>query len=229
MYSCNDDLVAMSFLWFGRDSYEPGSMKLWDKLSQECTRIFDVGSFSGVYSLLAATANNKSKIVSFEAARRTYGRLLCNIQTNHYTSRITAVNKAISDKSGFEIFHRYRGENILGIGDSFIKKELESLESSERVETISIDEYVENSNFSPEAMKIDVEGAEILALHGMEDTLEYHKPEIIIEVTPKTSKDVYSILRKHNYEIWSIDEITHNIRTFDGQVSEVGNLFASRS
>ncbi|MDM8167647.1 FkbM family methyltransferase [Roseovarius sp.] len=227
MFSANDDLVAMTFFWYGPDSYEPMSMQLWRERAMTARTVLDVGSFSGVYSLSAAAANPDSHIYAVEAARRTYGRLLVNSQINQLSNRLHCINKAVAKERGFETFMRFRGENILGIGDSFMPKDIEPQASEERVETIALDELCAEHNLEPDLIKIDVEGAELLALDGMTNILGARRAKILIEVTPKTAPEVVSRLKSAGYELRRVDERGRSLVSCDdGKVPGVVNLLA---
>lgn len=227
MFSSNDDLVAMTFFWYGADAYEPMSMSLWCDHSRKAGTILDVGSFSGVYSLAAAAKNPKARIHAVEAARRTYGRLLVNLQVNGLSNRVTCSNVAISSGEGFETFLRYRGENILGIGDSFISKNREVQGSEERVRTISLDQLCTDQGLEPDLIKLDVEGAECLALDGMTRILKQDRPHILIEVTPDTAGPAADALIRHGYDLQLVHDWRQTIVPFPGKTDSVANLWAT--
>ncbi|MCR9054973.1 MAG: FkbM family methyltransferase [bacterium] len=227
MFSANDDLVAMTFFWHGRSSYEPMSMKLWQDAARKTQSILDVGSFSGVYSLLAATVNDSSRVLAIEASRRTYGRLLMNIFTNNLQGRIEARCFAASNGAKVESFKRFRGENILGIGDSLFEKHGLSVQSDdELVATMPLDALMEKEKISPGLIKIDVEGAEELVLEGMKRILAYARPKLLIEVTPKTSLIVKNILVELGYNVFMVDEVGMQLLALNDAVPKVMNLFA---
>ena len=50
--------------------WEKVSLQLWEELCKESEVIFDVGSNTGVYSLLAKSSNPKSKVYAFEPIKR---------------------------------------------------------------------------------------------------------------------------------------------------------------
>jgi len=226
MFSANDDLVAMTFFWFGADSYEPMSMQLWHESAKKAQTVLDVGSFSGVYSLTAATCNPNCQVYAIEAARRTYGRLLVNTQVNMLTDRIHCTNRAVSKDEGFETFMRFRGENILGIGDSFVPKNIEAQASEERVHTIALDSFCTEHAITPDLIKIDVEGAELLAMDGMKDILAARRATMLIEVTPQTAPEAVRRLLDGGYSVQRIDERARTLIPCDnGQVPGVVNLF----
>jgi FkbM family methyltransferase len=231
MFSANDDLVAMTFFWYGPDAYEPASMRLWRERAASARTILDIGAFSGVYALVAAGTNPDCTVHAMEAARRTYGRLLANTQINRLTHRVHCANLAVSSGRGHETFMRFRGENILGIGDSFLAKENVSAQASEeRVETIGLDAFCKERDIEPDLVKIDVEGAELLALDGMPELLAARRDHLLIEVTPKTGPEVALRLSGAGYAVYRIDERSGDVtRCEDGKVPGVVNLLAERS
>lgn len=226
MFSANDDLVAMTYFWFGPDTYEPMSIRLWRERARTAETVLDVGAFSGIYSLCAASFNPDCRIYAVEAARRTYGRLLVNIQTNGLSRRITPINQAISADRGTVRFQRFRGENILGVGDGFVAKGIAAQAIDEIVETIGLDQLCDERSIRPDLIKIDIEGAEVLALDGMRHLLEAVRPVLLIEVTPDTAPDVHRRLSDARYTVWSVNERAMRLERCEGSVVATVNLLA---
>ncbi|MFM2314142.1 MAG: hypothetical protein RLZZ04_3418, partial [Cyanobacteriota bacterium] len=156
MFSCNDDIVAMTYYWYGSDAYERKSISEWVSRSIDSEVILDVGSFTGLYSL-AAISSKKSlenvKVYAFEPTRRVHARLLMNIQTNKLRNVIEPVNLAVSNCVEQVRFLQYRGDYILGTGASFIDKGIETTSEEEIVNTISIDEFIEQKKIKPQLIK----------------------------------------------------------------------------
>jgi FkbM family methyltransferase len=232
MFSCNDDLVAMTYYWYGADSYERKSVSEWVSRSIDSQVILDVGSFTGLYSL-AAIASKKSlenvKVYAFEPTKRVHSRLLMNIQTNKLRNVIEPVNLAVSNCVEQVRFLQYRGDYILGTGASFIDKGIESTSDEEIVDTISIDEFIEQKKIKPQLIKIDVEQAEVLALEGMRQTLSDCSPTILIEVAPKTIEQSVSILTDHGYQLSVINEENQALVNInDAPHNKVQNILAEK-
>lgn len=232
MFSCNDDIVAMTYYWYGSDSYERKSISEWVSRSIDSEVILDVGSFTGLYSLAAVSAKKSLenvKVYAFEPTRRVHARLLMNIQTNKLRNVIEPVNLAVSNCMEQVRFLQYRGDYILGTGASFIDKGIESTSEEEIVDTISIDEFIEQKKIKPQLIKIDVEQAEVLALEGMRQTLMDCSPTILIEVTPKTIEQSASILADHGYKLYVINEENQAlINIHDAPNNKVQNILAEK-
>ncbi|MEL6480225.1 MAG: FkbM family methyltransferase [Pseudomonadota bacterium] len=227
MLSTNDDLVAMSHFWHGADAWEPMSVGVWRGWVGESARVLDVGAFSGLYGLVAAAAAPAAEVVAVEAARRTYGRLLSNVQANGFDGRMRAINRAVAAGPGLTTFKRFRGENILGIGDSLLEKDgMAVLSAEERVETVAIDALLAAEGFAPDIVKIDVEGAELMALQGMEALLSEGRPRVLIEVMPETVAAVVSVLGRHSYRCRAVDEGARQLVPLENGLGKVGNLVA---
>ena len=232
MYSNNDDLVAMTYFWYGTSSYERKSLDEWVKRAEGKKTILDVGSFSGLYALAAANAKAaepNAQIYAFEPTRRVYSRLLSNIQANKLTRTIRLVDCAVSDSAGAVNFYQYRGENVLGNGASFIDKGIPATSSSEVVQAITLDWFAANNGISPELIKIDVEQAEVFALAGMQQILAEYKPDILIEVAESTADGVYKILKEYDYKVYFVNEETQELYPFESaDCNRVINLLAEQ-
>ncbi len=75
-------------------------------------------------------------------------------------------------------------------------------------EHITLDSACEKY-FVPDFVKMDIEGAEVLALKGAEKLLKNHKPKMIIEVHGKDQEEgCLEILKTHQYHIQIIDQST---------------------
>ncbi len=171
MFSGNDDLSAMAYFWYGPSSYERKSMALWLEMVKEADIIYDIGAYTGLYSLSASVKNPSAKVYSFEPVRRTYGRLLLNIEINRLKKRIIPINKAILNKSCSLTIKNYRGGGILDAGASVVDKGIPIFKEEELISAVSLDEFIEEVKEIPHTVKIDVEGAECLVFEGMKKNL----------------------------------------------------------
>ena len=171
--------------------FEPSTTKIFEKVVKKGDTVVDLGANIGYFTLLAAKLVGKEgKVYSFEPEPRNYNYLLKNIEINGY-SNVVAVQKAVSDKtgktklyicpydSGHHTINQYDG--IKAYNPDFIGDKKEFVE----VEMVTLDDFFEAKNLSIDVMKMDVEGAEMLALLGMDRVIkESGKLKMFVEFFP---------------------------------------------
>ncbi|PZV27733.1 MAG: FkbM family methyltransferase [Snowella sp.] len=147
----------------------------------------DVGAAYGVISLpIASVVGNTGKVYAFEPARQTRNSLQALI-TNNHLDNITVVPKAIADQIGTAEFIEYSTDNPFSwAADTStlaqdVNPNLENY-STYSVEITTIDEFVQEQNIKPQAIKIDIEGFELYSLHGASHTLKTLKPFLCIDI-----------------------------------------------
>lgn len=150
----------------------------------EGDQVLDVGAHYGYFALLAATLTGpKGKVVAFEAAPKTFSVLH---QNSLLAKNLTVVNKAASDVRGqltfYEFPNMYSEYNTLDPsqfeGEPWYK---DYPPDPLDIDTILMDEYLADNHFNPDLIKIDVEGAELRVLKGMEHYLSDKSPVIAME------------------------------------------------
>ncbi|MGI9050773.1 MAG: hypothetical protein ACR2GU_15600, partial [Rubrobacteraceae bacterium] len=78
MFSNNDDRVAQTYFWYGPNAFESLSLRIWREMVRNSEYVFDIGAFTGVYSMTAALANPEARICAFEPIKRVFGRTTIN-------------------------------------------------------------------------------------------------------------------------------------------------------
>ena len=168
----------------------------------------DVGANVGSYTLSAAKEYKKKgvKIIAVEAHPDNYRALCRNIQINNFRN-VKTINKAISDYTGnVNLYERSHDgsrvdsdlyslydtaflaqNNILHPGGSLVQLECDTLDN------MLLDQRVD-------VMKIDIEGAEVLALKGATNTLK-HLRKIIVEIHGDNFEKVNEILERSNFNL----------------------------
>jgi FkbM family methyltransferase len=90
------------------------------------------------------------------------------------------------------------------------------------VPATTLDTFSKNNRLVPKVIKIDIEGAELLALRGASELLQKHRPVVIVEIHPfwlpqgQTWEQILEFLRGYGYTL----EDSQVIR---GDRAEVGN------
>lgn len=220
MFSNNDDFVAKNYFWNGADAYEPMSLKLWLALAKSSAFIFDIGAYTGLYSLSAASQNRKCKIFAFEALDTIYSRTLINKAANNLAN-INIYHAAVSDNEGTVDFNIYAGDDVLSSGSSICDKQHgRSVFHTKSVRAVKLDQLMDELNLSRvDLIKIDAEGAEHLIFKGAESTLGKHTPDILCEfLEGAETKELEKMLSDMGYRFFSIDEKKMSVDLTDGIV-----------
>lgn len=217
MFSNNDDFVAKNYFWFGANAYEPMSLKCWLEISKSSSVILDIGSYTGIYSLVAATQNKKSKVYAVEALDTVYSRLLINKIANNL-GNLEVHNFAISENEGFSNFNVYAGDSVLSTGSSVVLKQTgRPVFQKKQVRTTSLDALFIELNLSRlDLIKIDAEGAEHLIFKGGKETLEKYSPDIICEfLKDSRTEEIKSMCSEMGYRFFQINEKSLSISLVD--------------
>lgn len=217
MFSNNDDLVAKHYLWNGNNAYESTTLKLWCSLAKKSRGAIDVGTYTGVFSISAATVNPLIKVFAFEALDRAYNRLQVNKSVNN-AHRIVTSNRAVSDVCGEAEFNVFVGENVLTTGSSLMVNQNKDAYEIKRVQTVTLDSISELAHCN--LVKIDAEGAEHLVLKGGEEFFKANTPDIIMEILQSANLEhLIEFFKNTEYKFYSINDQTGEIVQLDSLVS----------
>ena len=164
------------------NTHEVHFQQLFTSSIQAGMTVLDVGAHLGKYSLLAAQkVGDTGKVVSFEPHPRTFSYLKTNIADNKVDKVTSIHNAAISDVDG-------TGELNADLVQSDFTS-MAAVRHGDEVETIQIKTTTisaVDSQLSPDVCKVDVEGAELLVLKGIQTSLDQaraqgKKPKLFIE------------------------------------------------
>ena len=145
--------------------------------------VADVGANVGVLTLIMARATGeRGHVYAFEPDSANLHLLERNIQRNGYADRVDLIGKAVTDHSGQATLF-VSGDNR---GEHTLVEVAASHGTSVVVETVTMDDYFEGIGIFPDFVKMDVQGAEVQVLRGMERMLARGFPQIILaEFWPK--------------------------------------------
>jgi len=170
--------------------HEESTTNLFQKTIKKGDIVVDLGANIGYFTLLAARLVGKGgRVYAFEPEPRNYSYLLKNIQLNSY-SNITAIQKAVSDRDGkarlymcpYDTGHHTINQQE-GIED--YRHGRTGRVSAVDVESVILDRFMEGREDGIDVIKMDVEGAEALALSGMDRILKENKDiKMFVEFFP---------------------------------------------
>lgn len=201
------DLVSVSIL--RSHEWQPG---VWTALQSRLMPgavLLDVGAHIGYFSLKgAAMVGPKGRVLSFEPNPETLVQLRSNVEASHVESIVTVEPIAATDHDQQLTLYATRGTNT---GASSLSKEnagvFDEHPQGYPVRGRPIDDVVSELGLTRvDAVKIDVEGAEVSVLRGAMKTLTKYHPKIVIEVDERQlagfgtkPADVEALLKQAGY------------------------------
>lgn len=232
MMRCGGDssLARLSLLYYfigtinGQHEDEQGVARLFKRVIREGDVFFDLGANFGFYSSYVLPLCGKSGAVhSFEPNVSLIPHLRQLSEVNGRNGRIHVNAVAVGKESGK--FLPLYGSDRIG-SSSLYRHAWLNHEAPINVPIVSIDDYVRDQGIDRiDVVKIDVEGAELDALEGMEETLRVRPPQLIVcELTllkeydtPQQSgleamrassaadpRKLTDLLKKHGFELYRI-------------------------
>ena len=192
---------------FNFNNYELDEISFLTKLIKDCKVIFDIGSNIGWYSIYLDKFDGVEKIHSFEPIPANFKKLNSNLELNN-TTKVLANNFGLSDSN--EFLEMYYNSSLTGA--TSIKQNIDICNELIQCQFIKMDDYVlENNVIKIDFIKIDIEGAELLALKGGLYSIKKFLPILFLELLRKWSanfnyhpNDVIKLLRDLGYSCYSI-------------------------
>ncbi len=169
--------------------HEPTTTRIFENVVKKGDNVLDCGANIGYFTLLfARLVGSEGKVYAFEPEPRNFEFLTRNIQLNGY-SRVTAINKAVSDGTG--VVRLYI--NPKDTGHHTIKQYSGVTDDNRKfvdIESISLDSFFKDK-YSIDVIKMDIEGSEPLAFSGMDNLIKESKNlKMIMEFYPLVIKEM---------------------------------------
>jgi len=176
--------------------WESKSREIFSILSLSSNTVFDIGSYTGVYALVAAKSNKKLKVSAFEPNPDLFSALKRNLKLNRIRN-VKSEQMALDDQPGEA--YLYLNHDIHTSIGSLIQSSTAGKKVLVRKTTLDI--YCENYSInSIDLMKIDVEGYEVNVLQGGLSIIKKSSPIILMEsLNQETLEKQFDLLSKLGY------------------------------
>lgn len=177
--------------------HEKNTTELFRKTLQPGHIFLDLGANLGYFSLLAARlVGRNGRVFAFEPEPRNFCYLTKNVRLNDYRN-VTLEPQAVSDSPGkvklficpYDSGHHTinQPEGIRSYRPDYDYRQEQFVE----VDRISLDEYFRDPAQRVDVIKMDVEGAEMLALSGMDRLIRRQENlKIFVEYFPLLIKEM---------------------------------------
>ncbi|MEZ5856905.1 MAG: FkbM family methyltransferase [Hyphomicrobiaceae bacterium] len=143
--------------------------------------VVDLGARHGWFTMLMARAVGvDGSVVAFEPSTGESVSIAQGLAVNGYRN-VTIVNKAVGDQVRTVRYSEDRGQ-IVEVG--LVNRD---------VEMITLDGFFANWPTRVTTLKMDIDGAETLALRGGLDFLRKHRPSIVMEVNDAQQREVSGV------------------------------------
>ena len=195
------DLQVEKDYWLG--TYEPELQQVIEILVKPEQVVYDIGANIGFITLMfARLTGERGDIYAFEALPENAKRLKQNVELNGYQERVTVIQAAVQDQA-CETEFLIGPSGAMGKVKGSAGRDTVDYQEGLRVQGISIDGLMDNTGYpSPDIVKIDIEGGEVLALPGMADLLQKKHPVVFLELHgPESAKSSWDCLIEYGYRI----------------------------
>jgi len=189
--------------WHG--GFEPRLLEAFSEYISPGMTVYDVGANLGFHSLaFSFLVGEKGKVLSFEPNPSTIERLKGNVSLNIAVNNVEVVPYSVLDRAGlieFKVSDLHHSQSRV----AELTPLANGVEFSNtlHVPALTLDAFVfERSQPAPSAVKIDIEGAEHLAIAGMRNILTQYRPMLFVELhTGQTAEIVLKALRGFDYSL----------------------------
>lgn len=184
LFTYQSDFISQ-WMRFYRE-YEAVTVNIIRDLLPEGTTLLDAGANLGVISLGVAARRPDVQVCCFECNPRTIEHLEASIKHNRLQERIRVFPVGLSDRlDSLDFYHDDKNTGascLVGGGGA------EMAASAIKVPVVRLDSYDEFREHLAKkgqrigCLKMDIQGAEYMALSGMEELLREHRPALVVEM-----------------------------------------------
>ncbi|MGD0279294.1 MAG: FkbM family methyltransferase [Smithella sp.] len=175
----------------------------------------DVGANMGEFTLFMAKRLSKGSVIAFEPTKRMFEILQQNVKLNEFNN-VKLFNIALGDReskmpiytSSENIEHEVWNEGLFRL---FPNENVNVL--LEEIMVVPFDKIAKENNIqNVNIIKIDVEGAELYVLKGLEQVLKLFKPKLLIEISREafanagyTVTDISNYIKDYGYTTYGFN------------------------
>jgi FkbM family methyltransferase len=195
------DMQNEKDFWLG--TYEPEMQSALRELIRPGMTVYDVGANIGYVTLmLAKHVGVEGKVYAFEALPDNVDRLRRDVALNGFNDRVIVYAGAVAAEAG-EVKFLVHPSGGMGKAAGSAGRTDEHYQREITVPGVSLDEFVyAQGNPPPQAVKMDIEGGEVMALPGMRRVLAEVRPLMLMELHgPESARAAWDALMAANYTI----------------------------
>jgi FkbM family methyltransferase len=184
-------------------------------LSRSHHQILDIGCNIGQSSLLMLV-NTNNNMLCVDPNPNALSRCAENLIFNNLATHVKFINAFVGAEDGQEIDFFTIGTGAAGSMFQGFAKTATKFKQSIKVKTKTASTICRETAFLPDLIKIDVEGAEILVLNGIDDNVLKNQPTLFVEMhsgkelsIKKNTQELLDWCAAHEYDAYYLR--THSI------------------
>ncbi len=165
----------------------------------------DAGGYIGDTAIWMAKVCNVQKVYSFEFSQNNLIEFQKNIGNleQHIAEKIVIVEKALSNNTGYSYIKIDNSSNINSCDDIILNFEKYTqkygTDKLVKINSVSIDDFCLKNNIKVSFIKMDIEGAELLAIEGAKKIISLNKPTLAISAYHFPNDSYKLITQIHSY------------------------------
>lgn len=142
--------------------------------------VFDIGANAGLFAVAAAKKTGRGSVYAFEPGQCTFRLLEQNLRLNGVTN-VVAIRTTLGDKTGEAVLQvNAASKDELNTGERATNRDSRVV-GREKVPVTALDAFVGDRGIARvDAMKVDVEGAELPVFRGARKLLERRDAPLIL-------------------------------------------------
>ena len=183
------------------------------RLLQPGAVVYDIGANIGVYARWLVRTHQAATVIAFEPMSENLRDLRANLALDPYAAlRVTIVEAALADRDAEELLQiddqmsaSARLDRVTAGAAAPGRAKVGLGPITETVLVRRLDSIMHDLQLAPpDLIKLDVEGAELLTLQGARQTLERHRPHLVIEVHEQIElRALLNLLEPLGYNVYS--------------------------
>lgn len=198
--------AQLKYLKFGAGAFDKDLIELAEKHVKESSHVWDIGGNVGTFTFAAASLARRGSVVSVEADIWLAGLIRRTACLPAYRQTdIAVLPVAISNAcsvASFMVATRGRASNALEAAGGH--SQMGGVRERQHVPTLTLDTLL-GSFSAPDFVKIDIEGAELMALQGATRLIQEVRPTFYVEVSQALSAEIFSLFQVAGYAAYDPD------------------------
>lgn len=208
----SDHVIGLNII---RGRYERSEIEFVRENLKPGQTVLDIGANIGFFAIvMGSIVGPAGRVYAFEPLDHNADLLERSISENGFEDRVEVKRCAVGETSGFARLLFMEGEHALNSGGAYLYREGMEIPEGHRIHEVEMVSLDQCALRRPIAMiKIDVEGAESLALGGAKKILQTDRPIVLSELNPImlerisgcTAFRLIDDMRAYGYDCYSLE------------------------